>query len=177
MCNKSLVIERVKQCYAIAEERFEKSFTLPTILFTKRGRVSGTANSFRNELNFNMVLLNENLEEFVEQTVSHECAHLIDDTVYGSLQTSFNRNGTRKKRSPHGRNWQSVMRVLGVEPNRCHKYDTTNSRQTRKASTTYSYLCTGCDKVLQMGAIRHNKQQTGKASYSHCRGHSLILVK
>jgi len=175
MCNRTLVRQRVEECFAIAEERFNRPFAMPTIRFDKRGTVGGTAHYSKWELDFNEVLLNENLDHFVKQTVAHEVAHLVDHAVYDSLSVKFcSYTGKRKKRQPHGRNWKRVMAVLGVPADRCHSYDVTNSQQRK--SNTFDYKCLGCGKVLSMGKIRHNRQQTGQQSYSHCRGNKLEYV-
>jgi SprT protein len=178
MCNKTLVINRVKECFAIAEARFNTAFRMPNIRFDKRGTTAGTANGGKWELNFNMVLLNENVEHFVKQTVAHEVAHLIDHQVFEMNAPRFDRNGRRKKRAPHGENWKRCMFVLGVPAERCHSMDTSNAAQKRRKSKKFQYKCTGCETVIEMSTIRHNKQQTGKANYSHigCRGYKLVHI-
>jgi SprT protein len=147
MCNKSLVMERVKECFAIAEARFNTTFRMPNVRFDKRGTTAGTAQGSKWELNFNMVLLNENLE-----------------------------HGRRMKRSPHGRNWKNIMLVLGVPADRCHEMDVSNARVSRRKSETFDYHCSGCNQTLPMGKIRHGKQQSGRANYKHCRGGTLTFV-
>ena len=176
MCNKTLVMNRIDECFAMAEQRYNQTFRKPNVRFDKRGTTAGTANYVKWELNFNMVLLNENVEHFVHQTVAHEVAHLVDHQVNGSLTRRFDSRGRRVKRQPHGPNWKRVMIALGVSPDRCHEMDTTNARVTRRKTETFDYHCSGCNKTLPMGKIRHNKQQSGKASYSHCRGHKLTFV-
>ncbi len=176
MCNKTLVIDRIKECFEVAEKHFDQTFDIPDIRFDKRGRTAGTADYIKWELNFNMVLLNENVDAFLYRTVAHEVAHLVDHVVYNSHATRFDKRGRRKKRQPHGTNWKSIMAVLGVESSRCHTYDTTNSRVARKKSETFDYHCAGCNETLPMGKIRHNKQRLGKANYVHCRGHKLTFV-
>jgi len=179
MCNRHLVIERVKKGIAIAQEQWpSETFKFPDILFTKRGTTAGTANSTKWQLNFNEILLNENVEIFVKQTVMHELAHLIDHQVYDSHAPRFDRRGRRMKRSPHGRNWKNIMLVLGVPADRCHKMDVSNAKIHRAKSATFDYKCTGCDTVMTMGKIRHNKQQSGMANYRHngCRGAQLIFI-
>lgn len=177
MCNKSLVVERVKECLAVAEARFNTTFLMPKIRFDKRGTTAGTANKTQWELNFNMVLLNENTEHFVRQTVAHEFAHLMDHQLFSSKESRFDRWGKRKKRSPHGHNWKNCMLVLGVPATRCHSMDVTNSRVGgRRKTASFDYRCGGCNQTFPMGKIRHNKQQSGKASYHHCRGHELTFV-
>ncbi len=177
MCNRTLVMNRIEECYARAERAFTRTFDRPRVRFDKRGQVAGTADHRKNELNFNMVLLNENLEHFVMQTVAHEIAHLVTGKVYPDTRGGFDRFGKRTKRRSHGREWKSVMIMLGVNPDRCHTYDVTNAKVGAKRKTvTFDYKCSGCGSVLPMGKVRHNKFQAGKAKYSHCRGTALTLV-
>ena len=177
MCNRDLVIERLAECIAIAEKHFNQTFKMPRIRFDKRGGVAGTATGSKWEVNFNETLLNENVDAFIHRTVAHELAHLIDFQVYDSQALRFDRNGRRKKRTPHGTNWKNIMAILGVESSRCHTYDTSNSRVSRRRkSETFEYHCSGCNKTLPMGKIRHNKQQSGMAVYTHCRGHKLTFI-
>jgi len=177
MCNRTLVMNRIEECFARAERAFTRTFPRPKVLFTKRGQVAGTANHTKWVLNFNMVLLNENLEDFVHQTVSHEVAHLVTGVVYPDTRISFDRFGRRTARRSHGSEWKSVMIMLGVNPDRCHDYDVSNARVGNKRKTTsFDYKCNGCDRVLPMGKIRHNRQQSGEMNYAHCRGYKLTLV-
>lgn len=176
MCNQTLVRQRVEECFQIAERAYNREFKRPCVLFTKRGTSAGTASYSRCQLNFNMVLLNENMEHFIKQTVAHEVAHLVCNEVHGTGSVQFDSMGRRKKRSPHGRQWKTVMMTLGVPADRCHSYNVSNAKVNRRKSKTYTYHCTGCKRDLEMGAIRHKKQQTGRVSYSHCRGYALILA-
>lgn len=171
MSNQQLVHDAIDQAYQILEAIYGYSLRRPTVKFTLRGRVAGQANPLTHALNFNMVLLNENTVTFIAQTVPHEVAHLVDHIVNDGVNT-ISRIG--KRRRPHGCGWKSIMRLLSADPSRCHTYDTTNSR--RCTSTNIQYICTGCQKVVQMGAIRHKRQQSGSKSYCHCRGHKLTLV-
>ena len=178
MCNKTLVINRVKECFAIAEARFNTTFRMPNIRFDKRGTTAGTANGGKWELNFNMVLLNENVEHFVKQTVAHEVAHLIDHQVFDMNAPRFDIYGRRKKRAPHGANWKRCMFVLGVPADRCHNMDVSNAKVTRRKSAKFQYKCSGCGTVMEMGTVRHNNMQSGKRTYHHkgCRSASLIFI-
>ncbi len=175
MCNKTLVMARVEECFQIASRAYNHEFRFPSIRFDKSGTVAGTANGYKWELNFNETLLNENMDHFVKQTVAHEVAHLIDHEVYGLNNPKFNIYGQRKKRAPHGRNWKIIMMTLGVPAERCHNYNVSNVKRKRKTSKTYTYYCAGCKRNLQMGAIRHRNQSSGVRTYSHCRGYQIIF--
>ena len=176
IANRRMVKERVAECFAIATERFGQTFPMPTIVFKKRGTTAGTAAYRSWTLDFNEVILNDNTEQFVRQTVAHECAHLIDHQVYGSLARQYDYRGRPKKRQPHGANWKRCMAVLGVPADRCHNMDVSNAKQARRVTQTFQYHCEGCNETMPMGKIRHNKQRAGKANYRHCRGHKLTYV-
>ncbi len=176
MCNKTLVIERVEQCLAIAEEHYNRSFKMPSIIFTKRGTTAGTANTSRWELNFNMVLLNENVEQFVHRTAAHELAHLINNKVFGNDAVQYNANGRRKRRSSHGRTWKNIMQLFGAPESRCHSYDVSTVKQKRRQSVKYDYKCSVCSGVFPLGATRHKNMVTGKRTYRHCKGSILSYV-
>jgi len=175
---KETIVAKVHECLDKAHTHWpHETFKFPNIRFDKRGQVAGTANGSKWELNFNMVLCEENTKHFIAQTVPHEVAHLLDHQVYDSHAPRYDRMGRRMKRASHGVNWKRCMKVLGVPAIRCHDYDVTNAK-VRK-SKTFKYECSGCRTVLELGAVRHKKQQSGQRSYSHtgCRGAKLQLIK
>ena len=102
----------------------------------------------------------ENGDEFIEDTVPHEFAHLVTYALYG---TDRDYKGHRRVK-PHGSQWQRVMRLLGYKPTRCHNFDV---KPARKVASKYRYSC-GCKEYF-LTAIRHNKILSGKSSYSCTR--------
>lgn len=157
MSLENQVIDKIDEIYDIAEKAFNRSFPSPGIKFKKRGKVAGTANYGSNTLNFNIVLLRENTEQFINQTVPHECAHLIAHQVY---------DNEYRKIKPHGREWKTVMMLLGANPKRCHNYDTSNSTIYRK--TRYIYKCNCREHVI--GPTRHKRAQIGTRYYcKYCK--------
>jgi SprT protein len=122
---------------------------LPTasIDFSLRGRCAGQACIARNgqvSLRINRQLLAENLDDFLNQTIPHEVAHLVVNWPY------------RKKRQrpqPHGLEWQAVMQnCFGLEPKRCHSYQTTPARIVPRL---FLYRC-NC-REHKLTSIMHNK--------------------
>jgi SprT protein len=83
----------------------------PRITFNLRGTTAGRAYYRENRVAFNPILLDENPEHFVKQTVGHEVAHLA----------AFVKHGGRI--DPHGREWKHVMWQLSLPAKRCHSYD------------------------------------------------------
>jgi SprT protein len=150
---KTRVVKRIEHCIAVATAHYGRSFAMPEIRYDVKGRVAGYAYYKQYRVDFNAGLLLENIDDFIEQTCAHEVAHLITDVVYPEAHTrSRAAYSTRGKRQPHGPQWQEVMRVLGVEPKRCHNYDTTNV--VRRKSTTREVKCQCCKKSYFIGQKR-----------------------
>lgn len=173
MCNRKAVHAKIEEIYTTATRIWGHTFRRPDVRFDLRGRVAGTAQCHTRKLNFNMTLLNENVDAFLTRTVVHEVAHLIDHVINAGKNTTKLRG---QRSSPHGRDWQKIMVLLGANPSRCHTYDTSNSKQRRTPAKNHSYKCGGCQGVFPMGATRHKRMQAGTTTYSHCSGHKLKLV-
>jgi SprT protein len=103
-------------------------YPYPTIKYTLRGAVAGTAIAFPTmEINYNLGLAWENLRDFLDNTIPHEIAHIFTDKRSNS-------------RESHGPEWKRVMVAMGLNPSRCHDYDMTNA-QARKVERPYIYKC------------------------------------
>src|SRR3546814_1296313 len=85
----------------------------------------------------NSVRYQENIQDYLDDTIPHEVAHLITYVLHG------------REAKAHGNEWQSLMRALGVRPDRCHSYDTTNSAV---AKAVYKFKC-DC-KVFELSSRR-----------------------
>lgn len=132
---KEQVIQKIQECLNIAEKFYGCSFKFPIVEFFNKGTTSGTWNHAEYTMRFNLTLLNENGIAFINRTVPHEVAHLIDRCVNGYEYTNTGRV------IRHGTGWKKAMYVLGVEPKRTHSYDTTNSKQ-RVHERKHTYKCT-----------------------------------
>lgn len=182
---KEKVNAKLRECIAIANKRYNIDLKFPTVVYMKRGTTAGTANYRTWTIDINPVLLVENFDDMLNDTVPHELAHLITDTVYPEAHESgpmvrTRRGWKRGKRSVHGAEWQSVMRVLGVNPSRTHNYDTTNARTREK--TSYDYKCNCCGAILKMGPKRHATEQRMPGHYTHgacgrARGKLTLVAK
>src|SRR5690606_24560848 len=87
------------------------TFPRPQVQFTVKGRVAGKANFSKNIIDFNYAILSKHGDAFIDRTPAHEVAHFISYLIYGN------------KGAGHGPFWKSVMRRLGMRPERCHTYD------------------------------------------------------
>lgn len=133
-----------------ARTLYNRPFATPTIGFDLSGTTAGKAYWTKNHVQLNAVLYVENVQDFLVNTIPHELAHLIARQVYG------------RAIKPHGKEWQSVMRSLGVEPSRTHDYDVTNARTV----TTYPYLCKCSTHAITKTRLRHAR--AGKLRCNKC---------
>ncbi len=137
--------QRVIELYALAEQLFQRCFRKPYLRLDLKGETAGQAWIEKRHLRFNPVLMKENREHFLKQTVAHEVAHLLAYDIYGS------------RIRPHGREWQSVMsNVFQLPADRCHSY---NTQKSSRRNWLYQCQCQG--KTIPLGTTRHNRSQKG----------------
>ncbi len=150
------VIERVEHAIKTANQRLNKRLKMPTVTFTQRGKIAGSARLQSWEVRFNPILLKENTDAFLNEVVPHEVAHLIVFKLFGRVK-------------PHGREWQLIMReVFQVAPRTTHSFDVSSV-----AGETYLYKCSCSEYPLTIR--RHNRILRGQATY-HCRRCREVLV-
>ena len=126
-------------------------------------------------MNYNPILLNENVEDFIARTVPHEMAHIIDMEVNPKNhqpQVIMTRSGRykRAKRDIHGADFRFIMeKVLNVDDStRCHNYDV--SRARTKVKARYIWVCDQLpDITMTLGPKQHAQQlifvHQGKTGY------------
>lgn len=152
---KKQASEQTKFWIDLANDMYGINVDYPCISFKLKGRTAGTARSIGKlaEVRYNPVLLQENKNDFLKRTVPHEVAHIVVAEKY------------RYRAKPHGWEWKKVMRDFGLEPSRCHSYDTTNARvRTRgRMSREYEYKCS-C-RTYKLTVIRHRRVLKGVNYY------------
>lgn len=153
---KAKVLRRLDELIIEANKLFKRSFNSPKVMFYLRGTTAGKADLTNNVVILNHVLLVENQEEFMTDTIPHELAHLITLAMFG------------RKASAHGKEWKAVMRALGVEPTRTHSLDVSS------VSTRHEYRC-ACKK-FQLSTVRHNKAARGAEFLCPKCKHVLVLA-
>jgi SprT protein len=123
--------------FILAECFFNRAFSRPAYLFNQRGKSAGSAHLQRNIIKFNPILFTQNKEEFIEQVVPHEVAHIIAYQQYGKVK-------------PHGKEWQHIMINVFNRP-----ATTTHSLDIKDViGKQYRYECL-CDSHL-LTIRRHN---------------------
>ena len=91
----------------------------------------------KKQIELHAELLISGREEYRDQTLLHETAHLIIILLFPESK----RSGSRIK--PHGREWKTVMRQLGCRPDRCCDYDFLHEAKAKKANLIYA--CQRCE--------------------------------
>lgn len=134
---KMQVQRQLKRNLEQANLYFNRQFTPPTVSFAVRGVKAGVAYLQQNEIRFNPVLLQENGQEFIQQVVPHELAHVLVHQLFGRI-------------APHGKEWKMVMeQVFGVPAETYHCFDTASV-----AGKQFPYEC-GC-QTHWLSVRRHN---------------------
>jgi len=138
-----------------ASQLYSTCFAVIPICFDLRGKSSGIYQRAGNQkkIRFNPWLFAKDFQQSIEETVPHEVAHYITDCLW-----------TKARIKPHGCEWQSVMKALGVLPKVTGDYDLTGVPV--KQYQRFAYHC-GC-QVHQLTLIRHRRIAVGQARY-HCR--------
>ena len=129
-------------------------YPYPIIKYSLRGTVAGYATTTPTimELNYNVGLAWENLKDFLDNTIPHEIAHIFTDRRC-------------RNSKPHGREWQSVMRAMGLDATRCHDYDMTNAK-ARIVPKPHIYACQCREHKVTELIHKRFKQRGG--TYWYC---------
>jgi SprT protein len=139
-------IKKAAQCIQLAQSALNMDFALPTISFNQRGKAAGTARLQRWEIRLNSILLQENQQQFIDEVIPHEIAHLITFQIYGRVK-------------PHGREWQGIMNhVFNLPAKTTHSFNV-NSLQGK----TFDYQCHCQQHALTIR--RHNRVIRQQATY------------
>ncbi|MEM6162321.1 SprT family zinc-dependent metalloprotease [Erwinia sp. P6884] len=140
------VMRALREKLQLANQRLERHYPEPALLYQQRGTAAGTAWLQNWEIRLNPVLLMENQEAFINEVVPHELAHLLVWKHFGRV-------------APHGKEWKWMMEsVLGVPARRTHQFAIASVR-----SRTFPYRCR-CQQH-QLTVRRHNRILRGESEY------------
>ena len=140
----------------LAEDYFNQTFELPMLNLKQRGKIAGSAHLQKNLIKLNLSLFEDNIDEFIQQVIPHEVAHIVCYQLYGKVK-------------PHGREWQAVMHSVFQRPaNVTHQLDV-----SKVGISEYRYRCL-CPEHVKLSAIRHNRVLKGTQQYK-CRQCKTVL--
>lgn len=127
---------------------FGEEVKMPSVRLDLYGTTAGMAIPLKWHLRINPVLMRDNVDDFLDNTIPHELSHLIAHQLYGD------------KIRPHGREWRSVMRALGCEPSTYHSMDVLMS-YLHKYGEAYLYRCDCSEHPLK--PMQHEEIIKGRA--------------
>lgn len=156
---KLSIIQKVEQCFVLAEQHFNCVLTRPKVGFDIRGQDAGRAYfpsgkyfkrinvgiPKKTEIKFNEILLESNTDFFLKNIVAHECAHLIVYELFGT------------KALPHGKEWKTIMHnVFQADSLVRHNLDVV---QVANKPFIYSCACEG--EGIALSQRQHNRVKKG----------------
>jgi len=146
------IIERVSDLLQQCQQHFNQPFKPIEIRFDLRGKTSGmyVVKNKQQYLRFNPLIFSKYFEDNLCNTVPHEVAHYVSHVLFGI-----------KNIRPHGKEWKSIMQILGAEPRVTGNYDLSGipfKRQRR-----FRYIC-NC-MTHELTTIRHNRIVKNKSRY------------
>lgn len=149
------ISDKVKECCEKASFYYGRDFRIPSITFFTKGTSAGFASPAKWLVMFNQVLYLENKEQFLNKTVPHEVAHLIDYVI--NPENFVRKHG--KRRSLHGPTFKFIMsEVLGAEDNSTtHTYNTKSVRR-RNIKRRYVWACSRCDRQIELTPHKNKLQ-------------------
>lgn len=112
---KDKVITKVDYYCALASEMYNIPILVPVIQFKKLDSDAARAVPQKNLLEFNSDLLYNNIQDYINNTVPHEVAHLISYIRHGWVI----RSGIIHF---HGKEWREIMIDFGCSPLVYHDY-------------------------------------------------------
>lgn len=146
IATQQAVMHCLRHYLALANAYLKTQYPEPKITYRQRGTTAGTAHLTQWEIRLNAVLLTENGQQFIDEVVPHELAHLLVYRQFGRV-------------SPHGKEWQWMMeQVLGVSANRTHSFNVLSVQ-----GKMFAYHC-DC-QVHQLSLRRHNKIMRKESEY------------
>ena len=136
---KARLESRVAECQGLVSALHPEFPKVDCTLFSRR-RAAGLAFGYEHRIALNEVLLLENPEPMLRDTVAHEFSHIVVWWRYLQNKRGASPGSVVAAPSAHGAEWQSVMRyVFDVEPLRCHRFDTTNTGA--RVQRRWEYRC------------------------------------
>lgn len=157
------VVDATQGYIGVAQRYLGLAIAAITVRFDLRGRAAGmyTHREGQRTIRFNPWLFANFFADNLQNTVPHEVAHYLCDVIYGLRSVR-----------PHGKEWRTLMVMLGAEPLTRHHYDLQGVPVRRQRRIAYRCACRQHALSLQ----RHRRIQSGLGYYQcrHC-GSKLVL--
>lgn len=142
---KAQIAATVLKTITKIEDLYQCELIIPNIVYDLKGQTAGWAVYATNSIRINTTLAKNNTQDYLDQTVPHEVAHIACYQLFPQERVS------------HGPRWQIIMLQLGLSPERCHNYEVT---PVRKHKRPYIYVC-DCGAPHRLTSHKHNKIERG----------------
>jgi predicted SprT family Zn-dependent metalloprotease len=135
------VNSKIEAGLVIAKEKYPKfNFEFPEVRYDVKNSIGGLAYGNKWMIRFNLILCYENEDEFVNTTVLHELAHLIQRRVFGFIKADAfgnpirdEKTGKLKKVLSHGKEWAEVMGHFGLKPEKFHTFSLESIQKPKRS--------------------------------------------
>lgn len=142
------LIDTIYKKGSYSNELFRK--TVNVKYSTTLGKVAGRAHYKNNMIELNAIMMHDNMDEFMNETIPHEFAHLAVNYTYANAKQA------------HGPEFRAVCRQLGAQGTTYHNMNTVNAvRAKDPAKKLFSYKCDDGCKTFNFTQIRHTKVKNG----------------
>ncbi len=154
---------KLRHCIKLAQAAFNRKFYMPTLEFSLSNTTAGVACGHSNTIKLNPTLLIENLDDFINQTIPHEFAHLVADVVYPSGHCE---PGKKTKRVPHhGSGWKRVMEIFNIPALKYHDYKV--EQPVKQSRLKYAHTCSQCGNTFSLTVQQAASVRSRPASLFH----------
>lgn len=149
------MIDTIYKKGSYSNELFKK--TVNVEYRTDMGKVAGRAWYRDNKIQLNAIMMAENMDEFMNETIPHEFAHLAVKYTYANAKQA------------HGPEFRAVCRQLGAQGTTYHRMDTVSSlRAKNPAKKLFAYACDDSCRTFNFTQIRHTKAKNGSNYLCTC---------
>lgn len=145
--NKDECLAKVTNIVAQANKIFPSlNLDVPYVTWFNKSKSAGVAYIHKNEVGFNIDIMEKVSSEEFHQTIVHEVCHKINMKLYPNSKQG------------HGPEWKYVMQMMGARPDTYHKFDVSAAKKNQ--IKLFHYNCS-CGKVFKLTANLHNKISRG----------------
>lgn len=155
---KDLVDAKLAWCANRIFDLYSVNVEIKQIDYDLDGFNGGEADYINQRIRLHPVFLRNHTEDYIEQTVVHEFAHIANDILFPEDLSACTGN-----RKAHGKNWKHLMEVLGAKPRIGHHYNVEYLYARKKHR---NYMCTCCNKDIKVSQVLHRRIMEG-AKYFH----------
>lgn len=165
------IVRKSMEWYNVGIQKFPQDVHEVEILFDLTGVKAGQAwwrKSGKFTIEYNLAMALENGEDFIQEVIPHEIAHLIANEFFKEMYPDG---------CGHSDMWKFVMIKFGRNPNRCHSFSVEN---LSKGHRDYLWKCSACGFEYAVGKNLHEKLQNPHDTHycGKCKDRgTLVFVK